>query len=117
MIRNTWGIIGLVVYVGKDTKLMKNTQNRIYKMSSVESLMNIYIFMIICFFVICLIFLATYSLIKRESFDFGKVVLEYDLDNVRYWFYTSLGYLLLLNTLLPISLIISLQLLKLFQNA
>ena len=31
MIRNTTKIFGLVVYIGKNTKIMKNLQQRIYK--------------------------------------------------------------------------------------
>ena len=120
IIKNTEEVIGLVIYIGKDTKLMKNTQKRIFKQSSVEKSMNLFIFMVILVLLLILIFIGVFSIYRNKRFNFGKEILGYDLkfnyDEIIYFLYTSLGYLLLMSTILPISLIVTLQLVKLFQN-
>ena len=77
MIRNTEKVLGLVVYVGRDTKIMKNTQSRIFKKSSLEKQMNLYILYIIGILSFFLIILGIFASIKKSETDFAKDVLDY----------------------------------------
>lgn len=48
-LKNTDYILGLVVYTGKDTKIMKNSEPPKNKISDMEKTMNIYIIGILIF--------------------------------------------------------------------
>ncbi len=108
MIRNTKIVIGLVTFVGKDSKLMKNTQSRIFKISTVEKLMNKYIFIVIMIFSLLLLILSLIQTFDLNSSSFDDEVLEFEENRFQKFFYTFLGYMLLMNTILPISIIITL---------
>ena len=121
-LKNTKWVIGIVIYTGHDCKLMKNAKDPISKFSSVESLMNsglIIIFLVQ--FVLCcvsIIFRGYYYKTNLENADedpttsFGYAEYNYIVESVLNFF----TYLLLLNTLIPISLIITLEVVKLIQG-
>ena len=115
-IRNTWDMIGLVVYVGKSTKVMKNTQKRIFKQTNVEKKMNEYIKIVVILLILLLILLAAVSTFDKMDFYYEKTILFSDRKLELFFIYSILGYLLLNNTILPISLIITLQIVKLVMN-
>ena len=121
-LKNTKWVIGIVVYTGHNCKLMKNAKDPISKFSSVESLMNsglIIIFLVQ--FVLCcvsIILRGYYYKTNLENADrypttnFGYAEYNYIVESVLNFF----TYLLLLNTLIPISLIITLEVVKLIQG-
>lgn len=112
-LKNTPQAIGLVVYTGHETKIMKNTKTRRIKQSFVEKEMNLYIFVIILFLLCVLIFVATYSVLTREySNDFILYFLPQQYSYGVQWIFTVLTYFLIMNTIVPISLIVTLQLAK-----
>ena len=115
-IRNTWDIVGLVVYVGKFTKVMKNTQKRIFKQTTVEKKMNEYIKYVILLLILLLILLSAVSTFDKMDFFYEKVILLGERKLEIFFIYSILGYLLLNNTILPISLIITLQIAKVVIN-
>ena len=130
-LRNTSWIIGIVVYTGHNCKIMKNSKEPVTKFSSVELLMNkALIFIFILQAILCIIaavlrgfFYKKYNLEKvdgREGKDehpeyisFGFTEKSYTVESVINYF----TYLLLLNTMIPISLIITLEVVKLIQGA
>ena len=120
IIKNSHQVIGLVVYLGHDTKLMKNTQRRIFKMSKIEKDMNLYIFLVVCIFFSLILFLCVFSLYKNRNFNFAEKILKYKVTDNNNEFvnfaYTFMGYLLLCNGIVPITLVVSLQFIKLIQN-
>ena len=122
-LKNTRWIIGIVVYTGHNCKLMKNAKEPKTKFSSVETLMNkglVIIFIVQA--ILCLL-----SAILRGTFYYAnKLNLANTEDNLSFGysehnyalesFLNFFTYLLLLNTLIPISLIITLEVVKLIQG-
>ena len=116
IIRNSNQVIGLVSYIGKNTKLMKNTQKRIFKLSSLEKNMNFYIFIVAFFLFIALIILSILELIQNQKFNFKREILEKDNNDTLNFIYSIFASLLLLNSFVPVSLIVTLQFIKLIHN-
>ena len=122
-LRNTSWIIGIVVYTGHNCKIMKNSKEPVTKYSSVELLMNkalIFIFILQAFLCVISAVLRGYyykenNLKNVDSDDksFGYTERSYGLESFLNYF----TYLLLLNTMIPISLIITLEIVKLIQGA
>lgn len=108
MIRNTNKIIGLVVYIGKDTKIMKNMQARVFKQSALDKTMNKYIFLVLSFLLVFLLILSFFALGTQLDFDYEKEVLGVEVNPGLNWIYVILAYLLLMNIILPLSLVVSL---------
>ena len=121
-LKNTKWVIGIVIYTGHNCKLMKNAKDPISKFSSVESLMNSGLIMIFLVqFILCCVSIVLrgyYYKINLENADktptisFGYAEYNYIIESILNFF----TYLLLLNTLIPISLIITLEVVKLIQG-
>ena len=130
-LRNTEWVIGIIIYTGHNCKLMKNAKDPILKMSSVESLLNkllvgILFLQIILSIISCIchslyyknkekIIISSSTLSNEESYSNTWVdYLPFSLafDSLLSFF----TYLLLLNTMIPISLIITLELVKVVQG-
>ena len=121
-LKNTRWIIGIVVYTGHNCKLMKNAKEPKTKFSSVEALMNrglVLIFIVQA--VLCLLsailrgtFYYKNNLDKanKNPISFGYTEYGYFIESFLNYF----TYLLLLNTLIPISLIITLEVVKIIQG-
>ena len=130
-LRNTEWVIGIVLYAGHNCKLMKNAKEPIIKMSSVESLLNkllivILIAQIILSIISCIFHSIHYK--KHEKIIIYKSYSDEVKESLQTWvdylpfaltidsllsFFT---YMLLLNTMIPISLIITLELVKIVQG-
>ena len=121
-LKNTKWVIGIVIYTGHNCKLMKNAKDPRSKFSSLESLMNSGLIIIfIMQFVFCcisIIMRGYYYKTNLENADkepitnFGYAEYNYIVES----FLNFFTYLLLLNTLIPISLIITLEVVKLIQG-
>ena len=129
-LRNTEWIVGIIIYTGHSCKIMKNAKDPILKMSSVEKLLNkllVGIFICQAFFSLLsalfhyIFFKKEKSLILQNStieenngyhlfIDFLPFSLI--IDSIINFF----TYLLLLNTMIPVSLIITLELVKVIQG-
>ena len=118
-LKNTQWVIGIVVYSGANCKIMKNSKDPVTKYSSVEKLMNqalIYIF--IFQGILCIIsavlrgFYYNKNNLKKAHDGFGYTMYSYTKES----FFNYFTYLLLLNTLIPISLIITMEVVKIFQG-
>lgn len=122
ILKNTDWIIGVCAYTGKDTKIMKNAEDAKHKQSSVEKMTNQLILMIfglqliICFVVA--IFSANWISNNREKY---KNFVIYKNSNGEDESILKLGIfsfgtlLVLTNSMIPISLIISSEFVKLAQ--
>ena len=130
-LRNTEWIIGIVIYTGHNCKLMKNAKDPILKMSSVERLLNkllvcILLLQIILSIISCIFHSIYYNnkeniIISSSRINndeiYNNIWIDYlplklSIDSVLSFF----TYLLLLNTMIPISLIITLELVKIVQG-
>ncbi|OMJ92527.1 hypothetical protein SteCoe_4657 [Stentor coeruleus] len=117
LLRNTHWAIGVATYTGTQTKLRMNLMSRMSKQSKIERIVNKYIVYIISFqLLLCLACAILYGYWSKSSYTdnyyLGSPLYDAFLDG----FLTYFTYFLLLNTMLPISLIISLELLKLAQG-
>ena len=130
-LKNTDWILGIVIYTGHNCKLMKNAKEPLTKMSTVEKLLNkllvgIFILQLILSLISAILHFVYF---KRDS----KLMAESDTLNdeeknkntfidymdFNIWVDSLLSfftYLLLLNTLIPVSLVITLEIVKLIQG-
>ena len=118
-LKNTQWVIGVVVYSGANCKIMKNSKEPVTKYSSLEKLMNkSLIFIFIFQAILCALsaVLRGYYYKKNNLYlatkSFGYNLYSYSIES----FFNYFTYLLLLNTLIPISLIITVEVVKLFQG-
>ena len=122
-LKNTEWIVGIVVYTGHDCKLMKNAKEPVTKYSSVEKLMNNSLVFIFFFqAILCLISAILRGHYYKKNnlnladktphYNFGYTEFSYGIES----FFIYFTYFLLLNTLIPISLIITMEVVKIFQG-
>ncbi|XP_015348135.1 phospholipid-transporting ATPase VB isoform X2 [Marmota marmota marmota] len=119
-IRNTEMAVGIVIYAGHDTKAMLNNSGPRYKRSKIERRMNTDIFFCIgLLFLMCLIGAVGHGLWNRNfkkhpPFDVPDAEGHY-LPLALGGFYMFLTMIILLQVLIPISLYVSIELVKLGQ--
>ena len=130
VLTNTDWVIGMVVYAGHDTKLMKNMGKVKYKQTHIERTLNkIVIFLILFQFIlwITVAIQATYfnqhNQLKASNGKYveGVVYLYKDVSDSESSaftdFITSLWkFFLLLSSIIPISLLVSLEIVKVIQS-
>ena len=111
-------IYGLVVYVGHDTKIMKNSPKARTKISSIEGIMNKQIIFIFIFQAILGLIGACFSLYMLNSTEYNRI--PYINKNKNYglkYFILRLGtWIVLLNNLVPISLLVTMEMVKYIQG-
>ena len=119
-LRNTQWIIGIVCYTGHNCKIIQNSKEPRTKYSSVETLMNyslLIIFGIQAF--LCIISAICRGIYYKKNIEDIEKGLDLDLTEYKYGvegLISYFTYLLLLNTMIPISLIVTLEIVKLIQG-
>ncbi|XP_006897103.1 PREDICTED: probable phospholipid-transporting ATPase VB-like [Elephantulus edwardii] len=119
-IRNTEVAVGIVIYAGHETKAMMNNSGPRYKRSKIERRMNTDIFFCIgLLFLMCLIGAIGHTLWngsfeEHPPFDVPDAS-GYFLPVALAGFYMFLTMIILLQVLIPISLYVSIELVKLGQ--
>ena len=110
------------MYTGHDTKLQQNMMKRKYKESHIEKTTNRYIILIIAIqFCLCVAaaiasgLWVSNNIHKHSYIRYDPSYNIYDKGGIQ-GVLSYFTYFLLLNTMLPISLIITLEILKLFQG-
>ena len=117
VLKNTNWIIGIVVYTGMSNKIILNSKKPRLKMSKVEKSLNLYLSLVFIFLIICC---SICSIIHK--FDYVSHKKFYDnfifISNgpKTESFIVFFTYFLLLNTMIPISLIVSTEIIKLIQG-
>lgn len=115
-LKNTHFIVGMVVYTGHKTKLMMNQRPTPFKRSQFENILNkIVVFQLVIQTGLCL-FLAISS-VSFEN-DKNSKIYTYEIydSNWMQGVTTYFSFFLLLNSLIPISMIVSLELVKFLQT-
>ena len=131
-LRNTNWIIGVIIYTGHNCKLLKNSKEPLDKFSSIEKLMNkLLIAILLVQIFLSLISAILHSIYYNKHKDLiiqGRYVnTEYEINRKTYIdylyfklkidsFLSFFTYLLLLNTMIPISLIVTLEIVKVIQG-
>ncbi|KGL88978.1 putative phospholipid-transporting ATPase VB [Charadrius vociferus] len=119
-IRNTEAAVGIVIYAGHETKAMLNNSGPRYKRSKIERRMNTDIFLCVgLLFVMCLVGAVghgiwTGNFSEHPPYDVPDANGSF-LSPVLAGFYMFLTMIILLQVLIPISLYVSIELVKLGQ--
>ncbi|XP_059845434.1 phospholipid-transporting ATPase ID-like [Hypanus sabinus] len=116
-LRNTEWCYGLVIFAGQDTKLMQNSGLSTFKRTNIDRLMNVLVIWIFGF----LAMMCTVLAIGNSIWEFNKgyyfqVYLPWDKDitNSSFsGFLTFWSYVIILNTVVPISLYVSIEVIRL----
>lgn len=117
ILRNTTWVVGIATYTGNQTKLRMNMMKRVVKQSKIEKIVNKYIIYIItCQFLACVLCAILYGFWADRYYNDTGYLDKMHYSSFLEGFLTYFTYFLLLNTMLPISLIISLEILKLAQG-
>ncbi|XP_030750728.1 probable phospholipid-transporting ATPase IA isoform X1 [Sitophilus oryzae] len=113
MLRNTAWIFGLVIYTGHETKLMRNSTKAPLKRSTIDKMTNIQILLLFgLLFIMCLI-CTVFNVIWTSANGTNHFYIGLqDTENV---LYTFLTFLILFNNLIPISLQVTLEVVRFIQ--
>lgn len=117
MIRNVEWTIGVVLFTGNDSKIQQNGAEARFKVSSMEQ--KLHKMIVILFFI--QIILSIVAVIVKYFYDKG-LLFEFDeyLDNLGSegndtLLFVFIRYFILMNSLIPISLIVNLEMVRLTQ--
>ncbi|XP_062821097.1 phospholipid-transporting ATPase ID isoform X2 [Anolis carolinensis] len=117
VLRNTEWCFGLVVFAGPDTKLMQNSGRTKFKRTSIDRLMNTLVLWIFGFLVCMGVILAIgNSIWEHEVGACFQVFLPWDaaVDSAVFSGFLSFwSYIIILNTVVPISLYVSVEVIRL----
>jgi len=112
VLRNTNEVYGFVVYSGEDCKIRMNaTKNPRIKAPALQALVN----RIVVLIVFCVLILALALTISYERWKPWQLELFYTANASFSFIKIFVSSIILLNTLIPLSLYISLEIVKLFQ--
>ncbi|XP_074150567.1 putative phospholipid-transporting ATPase IM isoform X1 [Sminthopsis crassicaudata] len=117
VLRNTSWCFGMVIFAGPDTKLMQNSGKTTFKRTSIDRLMNTLVLWIFGFLVCMGIILAIgNSIWKHQVGDYFRAFLFRDevvKNPIFSGFLTFWSYIIILNTVVPISLYVSVEVIRL----
>uniref|UniRef100_A0A4W3JYS1 Phospholipid-transporting ATPase n=1 Tax=Callorhinchus milii TaxID=7868 RepID=A0A4W3JYS1_CALMI len=117
VLRNTEWCFGMVIFAGPDTKLMQNCGHTKFKRTSIDRLMNTLVLWIFGFLVCMGTILAIGNSIWEHKVGFYfQIYLPWDpwIENsVFSGFLSFWSYIIILNTVVPISLYVSVEVIRL----
>ena len=117
ILKNTNWIIGIVIYTGMKNKIILNSKKPRMKMSKIEKTLNYFLsFVFIFLIILCIASSIEHHidyLSKKKFYDNFIILKESGGVESFICFFT---YFLLLNTLIPISLIVSSEIIKIIQG-
>ncbi|KAM4528219.1 phospholipid-transporting ATPase ID-like [Odontesthes bonariensis] len=115
-LRNTEWCFGLVIFGGPDTKLMQNSGKTTFKRTSIDHLMNVLVLCIFGFLATMCSILAVGNAIweTREGSVFTPFLpRERGVNSALTSFLSFWSYVIVLNTVVPISLYVSVEIIRL----
>ncbi|KAM3874536.1 phospholipid-transporting ATPase IC [Diretmus argenteus] len=117
-IRNTDECHGLVIFAGSDTKIMRNGGKTRFKRTKIDELMNYMVYTIFVLLILVAAGLAIGHTFWYEEIG-SKAWYLYDgkdQDSNYRGFLSFWGYIIVLNTMVPISLYVSVEVIRLGQS-
>ncbi|KAJ5986405.1 hypothetical protein N7451_010770 [Penicillium sp. IBT 35674x] len=115
-LRNTPWIHGIVVFTGHETKLMRNATATPIKRTAVERMVNVQILMLVCILVSLSVISSVGDLVIRKAKGKSLAYLDYgDTNAVSQFFLDVFTYWVLYSNLVPISLFVTIEIVKYFQ--
>ena len=117
VLKNTNWIIGIVVYTGMTNKIILNSKKPRLKMSKIEKNLNSFLLFVFLILIFCCMLCSIYHHLQYKRFKkfYDYFILISNNINVES-FVIFFTYFLLLNTFIPISLIVSIEIIKLIQG-
>uniref|UniRef100_A0A3Q3LTP8 Phospholipid-transporting ATPase n=1 Tax=Labrus bergylta TaxID=56723 RepID=A0A3Q3LTP8_9LABR len=122
-IRNTEHCHGLVIFAGADTKIMKNSGKTRFKRTKIDELMNYMVYTVIFLLIFVLLILVAAGLAIGHTFWYEEIgskawyLFDGKNHNSSYRGFLSFwGYIIVLNTMVPISLYVSVEVIRLGQS-
>ena len=117
ILKNTNWVIGIVAYTGMKNKIILNSKKPRMKMSKIEKTLNYFLLYVFIFLIILCIscsILHHFEYLSKKHF-YDNFILLKDNPNIES-FICFFTYFLLLNTLIPISLVVSTEIIKIIQG-
>lgn len=115
-LRNTPWIHGIVVFTGHETKLMRNATATPIKRTAVERMVNIQILMLVGILITLSVISSVGDLIIRQTAGNKLAYLDYGtVKPVKQFFMDLFTYWVLYSNLVPISLFVTIEIVKYFQ--
>ena len=117
ILKNTEWVLGIVLYTGMKNKIILNSEKPRMKLSQIEKRMSkylIWVFIVQVFLCIFCAIMNKVSYIKHKKFF--NLFIKYSNNASLESFISFFTFILLLNTLIPISLIVSLEIVKIIQG-
>ena len=114
VLKNTKWILGIAVYTGLETRIMLNSNPSRYKQSQIEKRTNNLILLVFSLQLVCCLICAVcagYFYMNNENAPYLYKIYGTALEGFLNYF----TYFLLNNTMIPISLIVSLEMVKMLQ--
>ena len=116
-LKNTNWIIGIIIYTGMSNKIILNSKQPRMKISTIEKRMNICLIGIFCLLILCcLICCVMHYYQYKSNYYFYQYFVPLDRGLTIYCLINFFTYFLLLNTLIPISLIVTIEIIKIIQG-
>ena len=116
VLKNTNWIIGIVVYTGMENKIILNSKKPRLKISKIEKRLNYYLLFVFIFLIICCSFCSVYHhFAYKNNLEYYNNFIFVDDSNTES-FIVFFTYFLLLNTFIPISLVVSTEIIKMIQG-
>ncbi|XP_072554094.1 probable phospholipid-transporting ATPase IA isoform X1 [Paramormyrops kingsleyae] len=114
-LRNTQWVHGIVVYTGHDTKLMQNSTRPPLKLSNVERITNFQILALFgCLLAISLV-CSVGQTIWKSQYGHGAWYMNLNYGGAANFGLNFLTFIILFNNLIPISLLVTLEVIKFVQ--
>ena len=113
VIRNTPEAIGVIIYTGEECKIrMNSTKNPRIKAPALQAVVNKVVIIIVIFVIVLAIFNTVAYQVWRETYEKNAWYLHYATVP---FFPILTSFIILFNTMIPLSLYVSLEIVKLFQ--
>ncbi|KAH0516117.1 Phospholipid-transporting ATPase IA [Microtus ochrogaster] len=114
-LRNTQWVHGIVVYTGHDTKLMQNSTSPPLKLSNVERITNVQILILFCILIAMSLICSVGSAIWNRRHSGKDWYLHLHYGGASNFGLNFLTFIILFNNLIPISLLVTLEVVKFTQ--
>ncbi|CAH0561274.1 unnamed protein product [Brassicogethes aeneus] len=115
MLRNTSWVFGFVIYTGHETKLMRNSTKAPLKRSSVDKLANIQIILLFGVLLVMCFISAIFNTLWMSERAKKDWYIGFQGSGTEHFMYTLLTFLILYNNLIPISLQVTLEVVRFIQ--
>ncbi|EGV64842.1 phospholipid-translocating P-type ATPase, partial [Yamadazyma tenuis ATCC 10573] len=115
-LRNTQWIHGVVVFTGHETKLMRNATATPIKRTDVERIINIQIIVLFCLLIVLSLISSVGNVIKTQVNRSSLSYIHLEGTNIAALFFKDiLTYWILFSNLVPISLFVTVEIIKYYQ--